>query len=308
MLTITEAAKLRPGDILLQAVVEIYARSSQLLAVLGFQDIQGNALRYNREETLPGIGFRGINESYTESTGILNPLTEPLVIAGGDADVDKFITDTMGEDQREVHESMKIKALSLAWTKKFIKGDSTTEPREFDGLQTRITGNQLLDAGNTSGGDALSLLLLDELLDQVSNPTHLGMNKAMRRRLSVAARTQSVGGNIHWEKDDFGKQVLYYNELPIIIFDEDETGAQILPFTEAAPGGGASVCTSIYCFSNDDDKLVGIENGAIDVRDLGELQEKPAQRTRIEWYSGIAVFHPKAAARLRGIKNAAVTS
>lgn len=308
MLTITEAAKLRSGDVLMQAVVEIYARSSQLLAILGFQDIQGNALRYNREETLPGIGFRGINESYTESTGILNPLTEPLVIAGGDADVDKFITDTMGDDQREIHESMKIKAMSLAWTKKYIKGDSTVEPREFDGLQTRITGNQLLDAGNTAGGDVLSLLLLDELIDQVSNPTHLGMNKAMRRRLSAAARTPSVSGNIHWEKDEFGKQILYYNELPIIIFDEDETGAQILPFTEAAPGGGASVCTSIYCWSNDDDKLVGIQNGDIDVRDLGELQEKPAQRTRIEWYSGIAVFHPKAAARMRGIKNAAVTS
>jgi len=307
-LTILEAAKLHTGDVFRQAVVEIYASSSQLLQVLPFQDIQGNAMRYNREQTLPGIGFRGINESYTESTGILNPLVEPLVIAGGDVDVDKFITDTMGEDQRGVHESMKLKALALAWTKKFLKGDSTSEPREFDGLQTRITGNQLIEAGSTSGGDALSLAILDQLIDQVSNPTHLGMNKAMRRRLSTAARTTSVGGQIYWEKNEFGQQILVYNDLPIVIFDEDETGSQILPFTEAGSGGGSSVCTSIYCWSTDEDKVQGIENGNIEARDLGELQTKSAHRTRVEWYSGLAVFHPKGAARLRGIKNAAVVA
>lgn len=306
-LTILEAAKLHTGDVFRQAVVEIYARSSELLQILPFQNISGNAMRYNREQTLPGIGFRGINESYTESTGILNPQVEPLVIAGGDADVDRFITKTMGDDQREVHESMKIKAMALAWTKKFIKGDSTTEPREFDGLQTRVTGSQLISAGSTAGGDALSLIILDQLIDQVSNPTHLAMNKALRRRLSAAARDTSISGNIHWEKNEFGQQIMYYGDLPIVIFDEDEAGNQILPFTEAAPGGGDSLCSSIYCFSTDEDKVQGIQNGDIEARDLGELDTKPAERTRIEWYSGIAVYHPKAAARLRGIKNAAVT-
>jgi len=307
MLTILEAAKLHTGDVFRQAIVEIYARSSQLLQVLPFQSIPGNALKYNREETLPGIGFRGINESYSESTGILNPQIEPLVISGGDADVDKFIIDTMGADQREIHESMKIKAMALAWTKKFIKGDSTVDPREFDGLQVRITGNQKIAAGSTAGGDALSLAKLDELIDSVSNPQYLAMNKSLRRRLSQAARNTAVGGNIHWEKNQFGQQVAYYGDLPILLFEEDETGSVILPFTEAAPGGGSSVCTSIYCLSTDADKLQGLQNGDIEARDLGELQTKPALRTRVEWYSGIAVFHPKAAARLWGIKDAAVT-
>ena len=38
--------------------------------------------------------------------------------------------------------------------------------------------------------------------------------------------------------------------------------------------------------------------------DLGELQEKPAYRTRIEFYTGMAVFGGKAAARIRGVLNA----
>jgi hypothetical protein len=305
-LTLVEAAKLHSGDAVRQAVIELYARSSDLLMVLPFNDIQGNALRYNQEQTLPGIGFRGVNEGYTEGTGILNPIVEPLVIAGGDLDVDKFILKTMGMDQRSVQEAMKIKSLAHKWTLTFIKGDTTTNPKEFDGLQVRLTGNQVIDAGATAGGDALSLAKLDQLIDQVVSPTHLLMNKTMRRLLSGAARNYQVGGFITWDIDAFGRQIARYNNLPILILDEDNTGSQILPFTEAAPGGGDSVCTSIYCVSLREEGVQGIQNGTIDAADLGELQTKPCMRTRVEWYSGTAIFHPKGAARLRGIKNAAV--
>jgi hypothetical protein len=306
-LTLVEASKLYAGDPLRSAIIELYARSSDILQVLPFDDIQGNAYRYNREQTLPGIGFRGVNEAYTESTGILNPITEPLVIAGGDLDVDKFILDTMGENQRSVHEAMKVKALALKWTETFIKGDQATEPREFDGLQVRCTGNQLISAGSTSGGAALSLAMLDKLIDQVNDPQYLIMNKTMRRRLSAAARLTTVGGYITYTLDAFGRQVTRYNDLPILIADEDNEGNQILPFTEAASAGNSTAC-SIYCVSFGEGKLTGLQNGGIDVRDLGEIQTKPAMRTRVEWYNGIAVFHGKSAARLQHIGDLAVVA
>lgn len=306
-LTLVEASKLYAGDPLRSAIIELYARNSDILRVLPFENIEGNAMRYNREETLPGIGFRGVNEAYTESTGILNPITEPLLIAGGDLDVDKFIVDTMGMSQRSVHEAMKVKALALKWTETFIKGDQSTEPREFDGLQVRCTGNQLIAAGSTGNGTPLSLAKLDELIDAVENPQYLIMNKTMRRRLSQAARTYTVGGFITYDIDEFGLQVAKYNDLPILIADEDNEGNQILPFTEAATSGTATA-TSIYCVSFGDGKLMGLQSGDMSVRDLGELQTKPCYRTRVEWYNGIAVFHGKSAARLYSISNAAVTA
>ena len=306
-LTLVEAAKLYSGDTLRAAIIELYARNSDILRVLPFEDIEGNAYRYNREEILPGIGFRGVNESYTESTGILNPITEPLVIAGGDLDVDKFIIDTMGANQRSVHEGMKVKALSLKWTETFIKGDQTTEPREFDGIQVRCTGNQLISAGTTANGAALSLAKLDELIDAVEEPQYLLMNKTLRRRLSAAARSSSVGGYIVYELDEFGRRVTKYNDLPILIADKDNDNNDILPFEEAAYTG-TSTATSIYCLSLGDGKLSGLQNGSMDVRDLGELQTKPCFRTRVEWYNGIAVFHGKAVARLYHIGNLAVTA
>lgn len=306
-LTLVEAAK-QSQNPLQSAVIEMYARNSDILQYLPFETIAGNALRYNREDTLPGIGFRGVNEGYTESTGVLNPMTEPLVIAGGDLDVDTFILNTMGGSQRGTQENLKVKSLSLAWTNAFIKGDSDSDPREFDGLQTRLTNNQLIAAGSSSGGDALSLTKLDELIDTVEMPTHLIMSKAMRRLISAASRDYSVGGYVTYTQDSFGRQIAQYNDLPILIADYDNNGDSILAFDEANPGGGSDVGTSIYCVSFTDGMLSGIQNDTMDVRDLGELQSKPAMRTRVEWFAGIACFHGKSAARLYGIKNASVTA
>lgn len=306
-LTLVEAAKLNPGDVIKNAIIELYAGSSDILMNLPFENISGNAMKYNREGSLPGVGFRGVNESYTPSTGILNPLTESLVIAGGDLDVDKFIIDTMGANQRAVHEAMKVRALSLAWTQKFIKGDTSSDPREFDGLQTRVSGSQIISAGSTANGAALSLVALDEAIDQTLNPTHLIMNKAMRRRLTVAARTTAVGGYITYQKDAFGRQVTMYNDLPILIVDLDNTQTEILGFTEASSSGTAT-STSIYVVSMGDGMLTGIQNGGIDVRDLGELQTAPVSRTRVEWYNGVAVMNGRAATRLRHIGNLAVVA
>ena len=59
-----------------------------MLAALPFINTAGSAYRYNREETLPGVAFRGFNEGYVESTGVINPEVESLTILGGDSDFD----------------------------------------------------------------------------------------------------------------------------------------------------------------------------------------------------------------------------
>jgi hypothetical protein len=299
-LTLLEAAKLSTGDVYKAGVLMKYAETSDILRVLPFEGINGNSLKYNIEETLPGIGFRGVNGSYTESTGIINPKVESLTIAGGDLDVDKFIVDTMGAEQRAVQEAMKVKALALSWTKTFIKGDSESDPKVFDGLQKRLQGDALI--ANHATGARLSLAKLDEAIDAVDGATHILMSKAMRRRLTVAARTSSVGGNISYSTDEFGRQVTMYNDLPILIVDKDNENADILGFTEA------NSTTSIYVVAFGEGQVNGLENGGMDVRDIGELETKPALRTRIEWYSGFGVFAPRSAARLKNITDAAVTA
>jgi hypothetical protein len=308
-LTLVEAAKLAMGrdEALKATVMELYARNSDILQYLPFENITGNALTFNREKTLPSVGFRGINESYDESTGQIDKVTESLMIAGGDLDVDVMLVKTGNADQRGAQEAMKIKALSMSMSKTIIKGDSETTPKEFDGMQIRCTGDQKVVAGSSASGDALSLIKLDELIDTVDEPTHLLMNKAMRRRLTAAARTTTIGGYITYDVDAFGRRITKYNDLPILIADKDNDYNDIMPFTEAATTG-SSVCTSVYCMSFAENGVLGLQNGVMDVRDLGEIDTKPVYRTRIEWYISLAVLRHKAVARLWAIKDAAVTA
>jgi hypothetical protein len=311
-LTLVEAAKLAAngGKTVNAAVISMFARASALLAALPFKNIAGNAYQYTREGQLPGIAFRGVNEAYPESTGVLNPLVESLRICGGDLDVDKFIVQTQGAQVRATHELMKVKALAAEITRVIIKGDAEANPREFDGLQKRIVGSQLIPNATGSGGAPLSLLKLDELLDTVPEESGrvLVMNKALRRRLTVAARTPAVGGQIDYVIDEFGRQVARYNGTPIITTYPMNDGTDPIAFDEAHAGGGTANGTSIYCLALGDGLVTGIQNGAIEARDLGELDTAPFFRTRVEWYAGMCIEHGRAAARLNSITDAPVTA
>lgn len=308
-LTLLEASKLNDGDVHRTGIIEMFAANSDLLRVLPFSDVPGGSLSYNQEGKLPGVAFRGFNEAYSESVGILNPQVEVLKIAGGDLDVDKAILKTRGMSQRPVQEALKVKAMSLYLTGKLLNGDSETEPREFDGLRKRIQGYQLVPANTTapSANSPLALETLDAAIDRVDNPTHLIMSKDMRRKLTVAARNYQVGGFIDYAIDEFGKRVTMYNDLPILIVDYDDAGNKILDFNEAGPAGGSS-CQSIYVVAIGDGMVTGLQNGVMEVEDLGQLQTKPVYRTRIEWLVGLAAMHGRCAARIWGATNAAVTA
>jgi len=308
-LNLVESAKIAMGrdEVLKATVMELFARGSDIMAVLPFENIQGNALKFNREKTLPSVGFRGVNEGYDEGTGEFDPVTESLAIAGGDLDVDIFLVRTAGDSQRSTQEQLKIKALTLSLTKQVIKGSVLTDPKGFDGLQVRCLGDQLVTSGSASTCVALSLAKLDELIDAVEDPTHLIMNKAMKRKLSAAARLTTVGGFIAYDVDAFGRRITKYGDLPILIADKDEDNQDILPFGETATAGGGSAYTSIYCVSLSENGVMGLQNSEMDVRDLGEQHDKPVLRTRVEWYITLAILRPRAAARLEGIVDGAVT-
>jgi hypothetical protein len=309
-LTLVEASKLavNGGEMMRGSIIAMFAQASAILASLPFKNISGNAYSYNREGVLPSVAFRGVNGSYTPSTGVVNPLTEALRICGGELDVDKFIITTQGVQVRAAHEALKAKAIAAEITRVLIKGDSESDPTEFDGLQKRITGSQLIEAGTTNGGDPLSLAKLDELIDVTTNPTALWMSKAMRRKLTTASRDTSKGGFIVYDVDDFGRQIAMYGGLPILTPYPDNGGTEPLAFDEVGGTGANATATSIYCVGLGDGLVSGIQSGPMGVTDLGEIDEKPVFRTRVEWYAGLCIEHGRAASRLRGISNAAVVA
>lgn len=314
-ITLAEAAKLSQ-DTLRRGVLETFVQESNILDRIPFMEIEGNAFAYNEEATLPGVAFRAVNGGYTESTGTVNQKTESLVILGGDADVDRFIVQTRGNvnDQRAVQTGMKVKAASYLFQDTFFNGDSAVDTNSFDGLKKRLTGGQVI-ATATNGAaintdDSTRHAFFDKLDELVAAVPGLnGANGAIYANTAIAAKIRSAGrriGGVEMVREDLtGKRVLTWNGIPILDPGSTAAGVTILPQTETQ--GTSDVASSVYAvkFGEDESEqsVTGLTNGGVQVTDMGEIDDKPALRTRIEFYAGVGVFGGKAAARLTGVLN-----
>jgi hypothetical protein len=301
-LLLEEASKLAQ-DQLRAGVIETFVQNSPILERMDFLPIAGNAYSYNQEGALPGVAFRGVNESYTPSTGVINPQSETLRIAGGELDVDAHITRTRGMGVRSAHEGLKIKALARSLNKAVFDGNSAVNPREFDGLNRRLTGAQKILAG--AGGAALTMLMVDDLLAAVP-----GANAIMVGEGGKSLLTRLLRGNsqVTTTVDAFGRQLTMYAGIPILNVGKDSTNGEILGFDED-PGDGVFDTTSLYAarFGSADAEqdFFGISNGGgMLVKDIGEMESKPAYRTRVEWDISMVLAAPDCAGRLYGVLNA----
>lgn len=304
--TLLEAAKQMRGEDVRRGVIEVFASSNPLLMALPFDTITGSAISFTREDTPGAVEFRSINSAYTEGSGTFSKVTEPLAICGGDLDVDRFIVETHGQEIRAQQEAMKAKRLGALFAKKFIKGDQTSDANEFFGLQARLTGS---DQMVTQSAGALSLLKLDEAIHKVDNPTHIIMNKTLARRWMAAVRPSGsslpVAGDVlsGTGPGAIGYRPLDYAGLPFIVVDDNaDVYTDVLPFTEA------STSTSVYVISLQEGMLTGIQSSAPMVDDLGMIDTKPVYRTRMEWYAGLCMWHPRAAARYELITDVAIAA
>jgi hypothetical protein len=307
-LTLAESAKLSQND-LQRGVIETFVLESALLDRVPLLPVEGNAYAYNEEATLPGVEFRAVNSAYAESTGTINPRTETLVILGGDADVDTFIVQTRGNlnDQRAIQTRLKVKAAVTKYQDAFINGDTAVDANSFDGLKKRVTGAQVITAGANGLGPVAGghdfFDALDALVAAVPGGADaLYMNAGIRARIQSSARRL---GGFDQTRDDFGRTVQTYNGIPLLDIGTKADGTQILPQTETQ--GTATTASSIYAvsFSQGEDEagVAGLSNGGVQVKDLGEIDAKPVFRTRIEFFTGLAVFG-RGAARLAGVLNA----
>jgi hypothetical protein len=301
-LTILEAAKQETNPQRVAVIREL--AESELISIMPFRNVQGG-LDYAVEAELPAVGFRGYNETYDETYGVINPQYERLKFFGGDIDVDIQRIKNYGPQAKAEQIQMKVRSLRLTFEDYVINGDESTDPRAFDGLKARIN-TASSQAVNVNG--ALSLTALDELIDAVDGDGKiLLMNKKMRRRLSAASRNTSIGGFMSYEQDAFGRRVSFYNDARIVVTDTNAQNTQIQGFTET------SSSTSIYCVAFGDLQTTGIQGPAaagygIDIKEFGEVPDAPVDRTRIDWSVGMAIMNGRSAARAYGITDAAVTA
>lgn len=299
-------------DQIAAGVGQVFVYNSFVLDRLNFENIEGTAYKYFTESALPGAEFRAVNASYAESTGTVTSATEGLVILGGDADVDRFLQLTRSDliDQRATQVEMKARAIAHKFNDTFINGNTGTDANSFNGLKTRLTGGQVISTGtngaviNTDSTTRQTFFdNLDALIAAVPNCDVLLTNRQILSKYRSAARRETMAQST---VDSLGRTVDMYNGIPIVDVGNKADGTQIIPQTETQ--GTSTDAASIYAVhfgtGAPEQGVVGLTNGGVQVFDLGQLETKPVYRTRIEWFTGLALFGAQPAARLSGVRAA----
>ena len=300
--TLAQAAATESND-LRRGVIEVFRQESVVFDRIGLEDIVGSSYSYNVDGALPGTGFRTVNEAWVESTGVINQRNENLVILGGDADVDRFIERTKGGtigSHRAYQIKQKVKSAQSTYVDALFNGDANVNPKGFDGLRKRLIGDQVIDSKTeATNGDFLSEL--DDLFARVDGgmPDVVYANQKQIAKLKTLGRKS--GGAEYINSEITGKREFTWNGVPFVDPGAHWQGREILPIVD----GAGDFYAVKFATGENDPGVLGITNGGVQVYDLGELQEKPAYRVRIEFYTGLAVQGGKAAARLRGVKTEA---
>jgi hypothetical protein len=191
----------------------------------------------------------------------------------------------------------------------------TSSTNEIDGLNKLIPTSQTI-ASTGASGDALSFDVLDQLLFEkikVRENLVFLMNSKLKRKYMSLVRSASGG----LKADEIALPVLgmngqmserrvpAYNGVPILQVDD-------IPSNEVKT---VSTLSSVYCVSLTPEvgfyggvqSVGGAELSSLDpytarilgvkLYDVGQLEQKAASRTRVEWFGAMALGSEYAAAR-----------
>lgn len=304
-----EADKLSNNQMVAGVIDEIIEKDD-LFSVLPFVRVNSKAYVYHREDEgaqnniTAGAGlptFLDPNDTIVEGAVPFVEVIARLRILAGDVDVDKFLQETESDsnDQLAIQIAKKAKAVGRQYHQALANGDSVANPKAFDGIKKIAEGmpGQQIEAGVNGG--ALTLAMLDQLLDTVTS----GADAIVMRRGTLRAfrgLLRAAGGTSASEfmMEAFGRPMLTHNGVPILVND-------FLPANEAQ--GTATATCSIYAARfNEADGLHGLYGGSdagIRIENVGTVQNKDADRMRVKWYCGLALKSTKSMARLKGVTN-----
>lgn len=317
-------------DQLKAGIAKTIVTESPFLRYLPFIEIVGNNLLYNMETVEAAADFYNVGEQWVEGQPTWEQRSTELAILGGDADVDSFIQQTRkNQNIAAAIIELKAKAIAQRFEQNAILGRTTASgthsaSKNFKGLlrilaECESSSTTDLDAPNNSqvyapnaASVVLTLDMLDELIDMVKpKPTHLIMNGALRRKVKSLAR--AAGNNLTVAEGKLGMPVEFYGEQQILICDHipnniQDGSSSVLaiasydPSTTRASGYDNS---AIFAVRFGEDGLCGCQSLGIQTEDIGKLETQDAERTRIKFYCGMALFNKLAAAVMINVQYAA---
>lgn len=318
--TLPESAKLAQDE-LVAGIIEDIITVNQMFQVVPFDEIDGNALKYNRENVLGAVATTGIGDT----DGVIGPLatggtnlaerqaakdpatftevTVSLTTIMGDAEVNGLIQATRssdGNDQTATQISSKAKSAGRKYQDMLINGDGTNFT--FSGLLALCVAAQEVTPVNANG-DLMTIDVLDSLIalviDKDGQVDYFAMN--VREINAYMALLRGLGGASINEVIALpnGDEVNGYRGIPIFRND-------YIPLDQTI--GLNSDATTIFAGTFDDGSqgfgiagLTAANSSGIMVVDVGESESKDERIWRVKWYSSLALYSEKGLACASGI-------
>lgn len=316
LITLAEAKKTQKTAIE-QGVISEFQRGSRILDRLPFDAAvacggSGSTLTYGYTvlKTPSSAAFRNINEEYTPNMAMRDEKTAQCKIFGGSWKIDRVIDDTSGA-LREMNFQMqeKIEGAINLFNYNFINGDSSSNPKEFDGLKKLLEGSdteyKLEEAIDLSTEAAIEqnkdyfIDVLDDFLSTLKGKPDMliGNSKLIGKIKSVARRL----GYFSQSEDAFGRTIDKYDGIELVDLGVYDREGQTKDVVEIGEDGATSLYAvsfgenGVHGISPQGDKL--IKTYGKDVTDTGVMREG-----EIEAIMGIVIKDTKKAGVLTNIK------
>ena len=315
-------------DMILKGVAEWIVKESPFLTGargLPFKPVQGNALKYNVEVSLPTVSWLAVGDQITENVGAYEQRSTSNFTMIGDADTDKSqIALNATQNPEAIDIAMKAKAMAHEFEKTFILGQTSTtgNTKQFKGLlrmlaELESTTTTDLDGVNNSqviavnaASGALTMAYMDQLIDQImpGKPDLLLMSKKARRKLTALQRAAGSGVQMT-QPGEFGMIMPTYDGIPIYVSDwmPDNildgassvlTIANYVQATARASGVDNSIVIALKISDND---VTGLNAGEMSHEVIDPVENYNVRRNRFVWYCGAACFRKYSLAALINI-------
>ncbi len=301
------------GKYVLSEVALWALEQSPVLQIVPWATNAELAVQITAWASLPTIGTRKINASFSESTGKYQQKIEDKYIFGHYIDVDTVIFDA-NANARQNQRKASAKAMSFKFNNMFINGDPASD--EFKGLKMRVDDSynagytdQYFDAGSSTTGRGVLYDSTEQhhFLDMIAktvevtaeaNPDALFMNSKLYLCVESATRRTSL---LNQTKDMFGRVINMWGSIPIYKLGPISAFSTtlILPNTETLSSGTDE--TSIYaCKFSEEEYLWGIQQKPLEVIDHGRISSASVYRDEVQWVIGLAVNNPRSITRAYG--------
>ena len=290
LLTLADV-KVGSVDDLQATVIDELVKSTYLFEKIGFEPVAslvgggaGWSYAYNKVKEESTSEFRDINGKYTDSVALTERKNVDLKILGGSFSIDRALRDTGGAPEQVAFQlAQKIKAVKAGFCNAIVNGAVITDSRQFDGLDTLLTGSSTEIVAGGTGFDlstftkvkdkaAEFVAVLDDFLSiLVEKPDALMGNSKMINKIKAIAKI--VGTNTE-TKDDFGRSIdAYdgialidlgeYNGAPVVAINAGETSLYAVKFGAQAfhaisPAGASLIDTIAPDFTQASEQVRGL--------------------------------------------------